>query len=122
MGLRDDFRSMASDVAANFGDVRELGTYRVPGSVVSGGPGKDTVTWTESPLEFFVFEFASDDAFPGPVEPEDWKCGIPGESLTGAPALNAQIVRADGSVWKVAGTRNEDGIGAWWELHMTRAS
>lgn len=121
MGQRADFRQMAADIAGSFGDVPESGTYRIK-AVTTLAAG--TVTYgsnTDQALDYFVLGFEEGEVYPEPIRPGDWKAGFAGTALTAAPVLNAVLIRADSTEWQVVGLKNEDGIGAWWELHMTRA-
>src|SRR5690606_24458429 len=101
MGQRADFRQMATDIAASFGDVPESGTYRVRAvtSVGLGGPVYGSNA--DQALSFFVLAFGEDERFEEPILAGDWKAGFPGSALTSAPAANALILRADGSAWSI---------------------
>lgn len=121
MSLRAEFRTLATDILAQFGDVAESGTYRVRPVTGAGLAGPTYGTAVNTPLAFVVGEFAEDERFPEPIRPNDWKASFPGEALSAAPSVRATIVRADGSEWEIVGIRNADGIGAWWDCHMTRA-
>lgn len=121
MGQRADFRQMAADIAGSFGDVPESGTYRIKTATSTGLGGTVYGANSDQALAFFVLSFEENEVFEEPIKPGDWKAGFPGTALSAAPVSHAVIIRADGSEWQVVGVKNADGIGAWWELHMTRA-
>lgn len=120
MSQRAAFRQMATDIAASFGDVAESGTYRVKAITSVGLGGATYGANADQSLDFYVMGFEEREPFPEPIRTGDWKAGFPGASLTAAPVANAVIIRADASEWQIVGIKNDDGIGAWFECHMTR--